>query len=349
MAQAEEFSARRLPRLCGFNLLEKFSWKQDQPRGRRFEEWDFDFMAAHGFRFARLPMDYRCWTRDLDGPRRDLAESVFQDVRDAVEMGGARGIHVCINIHRGPGYCINQPEIEPFNLWTDAAAQEAFAHHWRRFAESFRDVPNRDCSFDLLNEPPGYGNRGFTPEAHRKVMGLAVEAVREVSPERLIICDGHGGGHWPSEELLDLAVGQSMRGYIPFTVTHYQAHWAKREGPWPTPSWPMQDEKGGQAWDKHRLDREVYQLWRDIQAKGVGVHCGEMGVFNRTPPEVTYAFLDDLLSIFDENGWGWALWNLRGPFGVLDNGRAGTKAEPLDGHQLDRPMLDLLKRHLPQQ
>jgi len=61
---------------------------------------------------------------------------------------------------------------------------------------------------------------------------------------------------------------------------------------------------------------------------------------------VACAFLDDVLSIFNANGWGWALWNLRGAFGILDNGRAGARAEALGQYQLDRQMLELLKRHL---
>jgi len=345
---AEAFTPQRIPPVCGFNLLEKFAWRQDRPRGGRFQEWDFDFMAEHGFRFARLPMDYRCWTADLAGPRRDIVQAVLDEVAEAVEMGKARGIHVCVNIHRGPGYCINRPEIEPFNLWTDAAAQEAFAHHWGTIAERFKGYSNDECSFDLLNEPPGYGQRGFSSESHRTVMEMAAEAIRQVTPDRLIICDGHGGGHWPSEELLELAVAQSMRGYIPFEVTHHKAHWCRRpEGyVWPEPAWPMNVPDQDGPWDKPRLQREVYQPWRQLQAKGVGVHCGEAGVYNQTPAEATYAFLDDLLSIFNENGWGWALWNLRGAFGVLDSGRADAATEPCGDHQLDRRMLELLKRHL---
>jgi endoglucanase len=146
---------------------------------------------------------------------------------------------------------------------------------------------------------------------------------------------------------VDLNVAQSMRGYIPFEVTHHKAPWCRREQPWPAPAWPMPDEQAQRPWDRKRLEEEVYQPWRDLQARGVGVHCGELGVYNQTPPHVAYAFLDDLLSIFAANGWGWALWNLRGPFGVLDTGREGTKTEPLDDHLLDRTMLELLKRHLP--
>jgi endoglucanase len=51
----------------------------------------------------------------------------------------------------------------------------------------------------------------------------------------------------------------------------------------------------------------------------------------------------DNLTLWKEAGWGWALWNFRGAFGVLDSGRADVKYEEFRGHQLDREMLELLK------
>jgi endoglucanase len=44
----------------------------------------------------------------------------------------------------------------------------------------------------------------------------------------------------------------------------------------------------------------------------------------------------------DEAGIGWALWNFRGSFGILDSGRSDAPYENFQGHQLDRRMLDLL-------
>jgi endoglucanase len=41
-----------------------------------------------------------------------------------------------------------------------------------------------------------------------------------------------------------------------------------------------------------------------------------------------------------------ALWNFRGPFGVLDTQRPGTKFEDWHGHQLDRPLLALLQKKM---
>jgi endoglucanase len=53
----------------------------------------------------------------------------------------------------------------------------------------------------------------------------------------------------------------------------------------------------------------------------------------------------DSLSLWQEAGWGFALWNLRGDFGVLDSGRADVVYEEFKGHKLDRAMLELLRSH----
>jgi hypothetical protein len=39
--------------------------------------------------------------------------------------------------------------------------------------------------------------------------------------------------------------------------------------------------------------------------------------------------------VWGELNYGWALWNFRGPFGVLDTDRPGTKFENWQGHQLE--------------
>ena len=50
----------------------------------------------------------------------------------------------------------------------------------------------------------------------------------------------------------------------------------------------------------------------------------------------------DLLDIYREFGWGYALWNFQGPFGIVGHGRAGARMEPVAGYLVDRDMLDLL-------
>ena len=97
--------------------------------------------------------------------------------------------------------------------------------------------------------------------------------------------------------------------------------------------------------DREWLKATVMEPWRQAQARGIGVMVGEFGCFNRTPHDVVLRWMEDCLQNWQEAGWGWALWNFRGSFGVLDSGRMDVQYEDFHGHQLDRRMLDLLQRY----
>src|SRR5210317_2078732 len=82
---------------------------------------------------------------------------------------------------------------------------------------------------------------------------------------------------------------------------------------------------------------------RSLEAVGVSVHVGEFGAYNKTPHKVVLAWLRELMSQWKEAGWGWAMWNFRGGFGILDSEREDVKYEDFKGHKLDREMLEILK------
>jgi endoglucanase len=75
----------------------------------------------------------------------------------------------------------------------------------------------------------------------------------------------------------------------------------------------------------------------------VGVHCGEGGAWKETPHAVVLAWLRDFLEILTAANIGYALWNFRGGFGILDSVRADVCYETWRGHQLDRQLLALLQ------
>lgn len=85
--------------------------------------------------------------------------------------------------------------------------------------------------------------------------------------------------------------------------------------------------------------------WHELSRRGVGAIVGEFGVYNKTPHDVTLHWMEDCLQNWECAGMGWALWNLRGSFGILDSGREDVEYEEYEGHQLDRKMLDLLRKH----
>ncbi|HUU42906.1 MAG TPA: cellulase family glycosylhydrolase [Planctomycetota bacterium] len=323
-----------LPRWRGFNLMEMVTTKQSG----RFVETDFAWIAELGFDFVRLPLSYRLWT-DADDPRR-IDETVLAEVDRGVALGRQHGLHVSINFHRAPGFCVNPPP-EPFNLWKDAEALDAFCFHWRRFAERFADVPGDALSFNPVNEPTDGADDGMTRADHERVMRAVVKTLREVDPDRLIIIDGLAWGKEPLPELVDLAVAQSCRAYWPHALSHWRAHWVKGKEDAPAPTWPGVIHRG-ETWDRARI-AEHYRPWGELARSGVGVHCGEGGCFNRTPHAVFLAWFRDVLDVLTSHGIGYALWNFRGPFGILDPGREDVVYEEWHGHKLDRKLLELLR------
>jgi endoglucanase len=55
--------------------------------------------------------------------------------------------------------------------------------------------------------------------------------------------------------------------------------------------------------------------------------------------------MDDVLSILKDYNIGYALWNFRGSFGVLDSGRADATYQDFHGHKLDHKLLSLLQEY----
>jgi endoglucanase len=325
-------SPNQLPRWRGFNLLEKFTKRREG--NPAFKESDFAAIAELGFNFVRLPMSYLCWTDPEDWMR--VKEAELKHIDATVELGRKYGVHVNMNFHRAPGYCVNPPA-EPLSLWTDDKALDTCAFHWAHFAKRYKGIPNNQVSFDLLNEPSDLPEEQYT-----RVVRRLVAAIREEDPDRLIVADGLRWGNKPVLSLVDLNIAQSTRGYQPSRVSHYKASWMHGSDQWPEPTWPLVI-KPDSVWDKERLRKEQIQPWKELQAKGVGVHVGEWGSFQFTPHAVALAWMRDYLELWKEAGWGWAMWNFRGSFGILDSNRADVAYDSWRGHKLDRQMLELVQ------
>ncbi|MFI5915706.1 glycoside hydrolase family 5 protein [Dactylosporangium sp. NPDC051541] len=324
----------------GFNV----QWMYQLGQGAHGpDERLLDAVAAWGFNFIRLPTDYRLWSVGGDPHRTD--EAVLQRIDDILAACRARGLHLSLNLHRAPGYVITGWETEPYNLWADEAAQRAFVATWERFARRYQGIPAAELSFDLVNEPPALGLRGFTRAAHEAVIRTTVGAISAIDPQRALVIDGLDGGNLAMPELADLSrragsLTQSVRGYQPMTVSHYRAEWWPPSRSFGPPRYPA--DYDGRRWDVSGL-REFYQPWRDLEALGVPVHVGEFGCYEYTPDEVARAWFADLFTVFAEFGWGFALWEFAGPFGIVGHRRPGAVFEQRDGFLVDRNLLELMR------
>lgn len=371
------------PKWYGFNLLEYFStdtdWMKYFPYKNDgiFLEDDFRWIRDWSFNWVRLPMDYRFWTdaQDLFKIREDKVVPIDR----AVRLGEKYGIHVNLCLHRAPGYCILDTMDETLtgiritkeksSVFADPKMLDAFTYQWTYFADRYKGIPREKLSFNLLNEPivtptpaeteqlkkAGKGSprdifSGDFAQRHApdytRVALAAIEAISKHDPQRLIITDGYNGGTAVIPGLLETAVLQSRHTYHPIQLTHHQCEWARGilTGAEPVPTWPLKDGKGVTV-DRAQLAR-TFKPWGELAAQGVPIHFGEMGCYKHTPPDVVLAWFEDTLSVLSDLHSGWALWNFRGPFGVLDTDRPGTKHENWRGHQLDRGLLNLLQRKM---
>jgi hypothetical protein len=116
---------------------------------------------------------------------------------------------------------------------------------------------------------------------------------------------------------------------------------------------PVRIVPNGEVWlfrtpelyDRSWLWDECIEPWQELESKGVGVVVGEWGAYSRTPHDVVLTWMEDCLRNWEKAGWGWALWNFRGSFGILDSARGDVAYEDWRGHKLDRKMLNLLQRY----
>jgi len=118
-------------------------------------------------------------------------------------------------------------------------------------------------------------------------------------------------------------------------ATHIVYDASNRKQPFPGPTME----------DRHWLWETAIVPWQQAQKQGIGVMVGEFGCHHKTPHDVALAWMEDCLANWQRADWGWALWNFRGSFGILDSQREDVQYEQFEGHQVDRKMLDLLRRY----
>ncbi len=336
-----------LSKLTGINMDRMFctpvSSEVNEYRCGQVFESDFKLVSELGFNFVRLPISYRLFTTPEHPFTFD--EDKLKKLDEAVEFADRYNIHLNINLHRVPGYCINSDDVDdPFKLGIDEDAEKFFTEMWRVLTARYRGIPNRKVSFNLLNE-------GAEPKMHRedyiRVMHNVAAAVHEIDEDRFCILDGWACGDEFVPELADVPnSGQACRGYFPRELTHYTRFWCCQTKPaWPlTGEWPGQE---GWLWNREKL-YEIYSAWADFSRKEqIPIHCSELGCIDLTSASVFYSWLEDLLSVLNELKIGFAFWDVSGEFGIMNVKRAGvSETIRIGDYILDATLIKILQKHL---
>lgn len=120
--EANKSAGNPLPRWRGFNLTD-FNSPNPAFTRRGTSDEDLKWMVDWGFDFVRLPMAYPRYL-DFDHTQHITPTEVYKINEQEVDRIEAfvrkaqdHGLHVCLNLHRAPGYCINAGFYEPYDLW----------------------------------------------------------------------------------------------------------------------------------------------------------------------------------------------------------------------------------------
>jgi endoglucanase len=351
-----------IPRWRGFNIVDLFStsvrWKEFFPMddGLVAEE-DFVMIRELGFDFVRIPMSYLFFGTGPFGRTPDPERLWLID--RVVEFGRKHGVHVMLAFHRAPGYCVTAESQFDFpekgSLFENDDDLRDFTTWWATLAERYRDVPREALSFNLVNEPMNLDPAGF-----ERTFVPVIEAIEAVTPERLIHVEGTFV--WGADTIRvqpapdSIAtrpnVVNSVHLYHPVGLTHYDCPWLPSPLDLQPPTWPYEAKllpgvereltgDDAKVWDREAL-RELLQPYLRLVEQGHAVHVGEMGSYSKVPHDVYLAYLKDVVGLLGEYGLGYAMWNFRGPFGVVDTGRDDVAYEEFHGHRLDRALVDVL-------
>jgi endoglucanase len=348
-------TANKLPKWKGFNLTD-FNTPNPVSDRRSTTEDHLKWMSDWGFDFIRLPIAYPYYLK-FDRTKNITPEEVYQideasveKIDTLVQLAHKQNLHVCLNLHRAPGYCINAGFNEPYNLWKDEEAQKAFYFHWNMWARRYKNLSSKKISFDLLNEPSmredmndQHSNSGLVPgDVYRQVAKAASESIRKENKNHLVIADGNNVGNIPIPEIADLNISQSCRGYFPHVISHYKAPWANKDPDHMEP--PRYPGQVGKQFLSRKTLEDYYQPWIDMKNRGVGIHCGECGCWNKTPHQVFLTWFGDVIDILWSNEIGFALWEFIGDFGILNSGRTDITYEDWYGYKLDKKLLQLIQK-----
>lgn len=199
-----------------------------------------------------------------------------------------------------------------------------------------------DCWLDP-QEGPGWTNVVYRAE-WKIAQGQCLSELRAELPKgarRLTV--GIPSGDWAGLSRISLNAADGRTATLAF-----EQGWGKTNGIFHFAGFdcdsPFRPE-GGALSGADYVRKECVGPWQPAFDAGIFTMVGEFGAFNYTPHGLTLNWMEDNLKIWKELNIGWALWNFKGSFGILDSGRKDVVYEEYQGHKLDRKMLELLQRY----
>jgi len=244
---------------------------------------DIDWIASQGFNMVRIPMGWRGLTSQTDlAPPTSLTwnEAAFARLDAVLSWCAEDGIWAVLDIQEAPGGQ-NEYNGEPSTLYTDPAMQALTVSLWEEISRRYQDH-DEVAAYSLLAEPMS----APSTEDRDAVYDPIVKAIRARGDDHLLVIhDGFMG----MPTLPDPAT-LGWDGVI------YSTHLFE---------WGAQSEA-----DYEGLATFYEAIFSEAQdAQGVPYYIGSFSTF--VDADWAYAGAADMVSMYEDNGWGWTVWTYK--------------------------------------
>ena len=330
----------------GVNVSHWLSQSQarGQARANHITEQDFKRIKEMGFDHVRLPIDeVQFW--DESGNKLDEA---WQLLTNALEWAVKYDLRVIVDLHTLRSHNFVLREGEKNALYEDPAELQKLIDMWAQLSEQIKRFPISMVAYEFMNEPVA-----DDPEQWNQVVEKVHAALRKLEPKRKLVI---GSNRWQSVGTFkdlripagDKNIILSFHYYNPMFVTHYRASWTDVGRYTGTVTYPGQlisnqdyeqasepvqkiisDNEGLTEWNRDRIKNDMADAIKLAGDLGLQLFCGEWGAYQRAPRDLAYAWMSDMISIFDECNIAWTVWCYDADFGFWDQRTQDFKDKPM--------------------
>lgn len=302
--------------------------------GPSFTREDVAWIAQHGFDHLRIPVDTRLLLL-ADGA---LDEPKIARFLEAVGWARAHQLGVVLDAHFLPGgTAAYDANVQDTAIFTDEKARAAAAALWGQLARRF-SAEGPWLRFELINEP-------FAPQ-HDQLNQLnraALAAIRAHDSKRVVYLTSNLSSAFATLAEVAVPADPNVALLLHYDIpifTHQRASWKQLPATMPPVSFPgtVPDLAGlvpadhwaaktsGAALNVEDVEAAFAKVsaWLAQNAPGREVYLGNFGSYETAPAASRRTYTATVRAAAERRGWGWAVWEYRGSFGVRRADGAAT-------------------------
>lgn len=298
-------------------------------------EEDIARIASWGCDHIRLPFDYNIVFTE----NGSVIESGFEVLERCVDWCEKYGLNIILDLHKTIGFSFDKNEQET-GFFDNTEYQDFFVKLWGIIAERFGG--RKGVAFELLNE---ITEQRFA-QIWNRIAARTLGEIRKYTLDTFVIIGGIYKNSIFGLTLLDKPCDDyvvfNFHYYSPLVFTHQRAYWIDKMSDKCVLNYPDSTEKyltltlenvgedlaldfkgyGEDTVDKRFIEKEM-RVAADVGKKlDVPIYCGEYGVIDKVEKGDVLRWYKDVHEVFEELGFGRAVWNYRGKdFGLVDDSR----------------------------